>query len=149
MSRSNKPYGAAILEDFTGEGEWFMNGEEWTNNQNYFKEGAAILVKATVTSPPWNPDRKNLHITQINFMADVKDVFNKLAISFTIDSLTIERSDTLSSFFEEEGSTELYLKVFNSKNKTSINLKATRKINISRQLLEYLDNWKEAVYKLN
>ena len=149
MSRSNKPYGAAILEDFTGEGEWFMNGEEWTNNQNYFKEGAAILVKATVTSPPWNPDRKNLHITQINFMADVKDVFNKLAISFTIDSLTIERSDTLSSFFEEEGSTELYLKVFNSKNKTSINLKATRKINISRQLLEYLNNWKEAVYKLN
>ncbi len=150
LTRANKPYGVVTIEDYSGEGEWFMVGDEWTKHQYYFQEGAALLVYCNIDSPRWNPEKKDLHISQIQFLADAKNkIINKLTISFTSEALNIEHSNALNTFFEKEGSTELYLKVFNSKYKTSINLKSTHTINVDRHLLDYLDGWKEAVYKIN
>ena len=150
MTKKNKPYGIVAIEDYSGEGELPMFGDTWTKYQNYFKEGAALYIQATIESPPWNPDRKDLNISQIQFLSDVKDdLVHKLTIAFTMDMLDVERSSGLLQFCEKEGTTELYLKPFYPKYKTSLNLKAQRKINVNRALLELLDSWPDTTYKIN
>jgi hypothetical protein len=66
-----------------------------------------------------------------------------------MDALDMERSSELLLFCEEEGTTELYLKPFYPKYKTSLSLKAQRKINVNKALLEMLDSWPDATYKIN
>ena len=150
MTKKNKPYGNVAIEDYSGEGELRMFGDSWTKYQNYFKEGAALYIHAAIESPPWNPDRKDLNISQIQYLSDIKDdLVQKLTIAFSMDTLDMERSSELLLFCEEEGTTELYLKPFYPKYKTSLSLKAQRKINVNKALLEMLDSWPDATYKIN
>ena len=150
MTKKNKPYGNVAIEDYSGEGELRMFGDSWTKYQNYFKEGAALYIHAAIESPPWNPDRKDLNISQIQYLSDIKDdLVQKLTIAFSMDALDMERSSELLLFCEEEGTTELYLKPFYPKYKTSLSLKAQRKINVNKALLEMLDSWPDATYKIN
>ena len=150
MTKKNKPYGNVAIEDYSGEGELRMFGDSWTKYQNYFKEGAALYIHAAIESPPWNPDRKDLNISQIQYLSDIKDdLVQKLTIAFSMDALDMERSSELLLFCEEEGTTELFLKPFYPKYKTSLSLKAQRKINVNKALLEMLDSWPDATYKIN
>ena len=149
ISKGNKPYGAVKMEDFQGEGELFLRGNDWMEYKKYFISGAVLLIEGEVVSPRWNPNWKDLKINKIDYLDDSKqDMIEKLTVSFSLPKLNEETVTSLLSVFED-GNTELNLKIFLPQYNCHLKLKSEKKINVSRQLIELLQSWDDVKYVLN
>ncbi len=151
LTRKNVPFGIVTLEDYSGEGELRLFGNDWAKYQNFFKEGVALYINATAEKIPWmqNSDEKRLQVTNVRFLSDVADdIVEKITVAFYLDTFDMERCEELIQSVKQEGETELYIKVYHRKYKSSLNLKVFHRIKATRKLIELLDSWKDATYKI-
>ena len=149
VSKGNKPYGAVVMEDFFGEGELFLRGENWVNFKNKFIVGAVLLIECEQVSPSWNPNWKDLKVRRVDYLDDSKqNLIEKFTVEFPLPGLSEEMADSLCAVCED-GNTELFFRIFLPKYGIFVKTKAAKKVKVTRKLLEVLQSWKGAKYKLN
>ena len=151
MTKTNKPYGVAVIEDYSGTGEFFLLGEDWTRWSNYFKEGYFLFIKAKATPYKFNQDRFDFKIFSIELLSDVKDkVLDTLTLDLNIETLDSVTVTELKELASTPGNVRLKFRVRDFSNGNMVELASPGRIDVTMQLLNWLDRNSESIsYTIN
>ena len=146
-TKTNKPFGIVTIEDFEGQGELALFGEEWTKWQSMLQEEYHVYITAQcVQRFRNNPDAYDMVIKKIEFLSDVKE---KSIEKFTVymeasmfnDAQLTDLETTLKS---SDGKVPLYINIHDAKNNTNIQLYSRNiTVDVSKKLLTSLDEMAE------
>ena len=146
-TKNNKPFGIVTIEDFEGQGELALFGEDWTKWQSMLQEEYHIYITAQcVQRFRNNPDAYDMVIKKIEFLSDVKE---KSIEKFTVymeasmfnDAQLTDLETTLKS---SDGKVPLYINIHDAKNNTNIQLYSRNiTVDVNKKLLTSLDEMAE------
>ena len=146
-TKTNKPFGIVTIEDFEGQGELALFGEEWTKWQSMLQEEYHVYITAQcVQRFRNNPDAYDMVIKKIEFLSDVKE---KSIEKFTVymeasmfnDAQLTDLETTLKS---SDGKVPLYINIHDAKNNTNIQLYSRNiMVDVNKKLLTSLDEMAE------
>ena len=144
FTKNNKPFGIVTIEDFNGQGELALFGDEWTKWQHMLKEEYIVYITASMRQRFANaPNSLELVIKSVEFMNDVKD---KRIERFTIyiDSTLLHNSrmnDLEVLLKSNPGNVPLYFNIHDSEHNTDLTLLShNTTIDPSKKLLNFLDD---------
>ena len=146
-TKNNKPFGIVTIEDFEGQGELALFGEDWTKWQSMLQEEYHIYVTAQcVQRFRNNPDAYDMVIKKIEFLSDVKE---KSIEKFTVymDSTMFndaQLTDLETTLKNSTGNVPLYINIHDAKNNTNIQLYSRNiTVDVNKKLLTSLDEMAE------
>lgn len=152
ITKKNKPFGIVKIEDYSGVGELAFFGNDWSNFMNFFIQGNALFIHAHISSPAWAPERIELKVDGIDYLADVKDkLISQLTISLPLAQIDKSSAEDLIRLFNKyPGGTKLCFKVYDAENHVHVDLMSEGvTIDVNHQLLDYLDQCRDVNYKIN
>ena len=146
-TKTNKPFGIVTIEDFEGQGELALFGEEWTKWQSMLQEEYHIYITAQcVQRFRNNPDAYDMVIKKIEFLSDVKE---KSIEKFTVymDSTMFndaQLTDLETTLKNSTGNVPLYINIHDAKNNTNVQLYSRNiTVDVNKKLLTSLDEMAE------
>lgn len=146
-TKNNKPFGIVTIEDFEGQGELALFGEDWTKWQSMLQEEYHIYITAQcVQRFRNNPDAYDMVIKKIEFLSDVKE---KSIEKFTVymDSTMFndaQLTDLETTLKNSSGNVPLYINIHDAKNNTNIQLYSRNiTVDVNKKLLTSLDEMAE------
>ncbi len=152
-TKTNKPYGAAKIEDYSGSAELTFFGNDWLKWSGYFRTGYFLFMKGKMTPRQWNANEYDLKITSIEFLPDVKEqLINKITINTPLSALNDELvTDLLSIVKNNPGNAELCFFVQDDADgRMRVLMKSQKvKISVKRDLITYIKSRPELEFKIN
>ena len=146
-TKNNKPFGIVTIEDFEGQGELALFGEDWTKWQSMLQEEYHIYITAQcVQRFRNNPDAYDMVIKKIEFLSDVKE---KSIEKFTVymDSTMFndaQLTDLETTLKNSTGNAPLYINIHDAKNNTNVQLYSRNiTVDVNKKLLTSLDEMAE------
>ena len=146
-TKTNKPFGIVTIEDFEGQGELALFGEDWTRWQSMLQEEYHIYITAQcVQRFRNNPDAYDMVIKKIEFLSDVKE---KSIEKFTVymDATMFndaQLTDLETTLKNSSGNVPLYINIHDAKNNTNIQLYSRNiTVDVNKKLLTSLDEMAE------
>lgn len=146
-TKTNKPFGIVTIEDFEGQGELALFGEDWTKWQSMLQEEYHIYITAQcVQRFRNNHDAYDMVIKKIEFLSDVKE---KSIEKFTVymDSTMFndaQLTDLETTLKNSSGNVPLYINIHDAKNNTNIQLYSRNiTVDVNKKLLTSLDEMAE------
>lgn len=146
-TKTNKPFGIVTIEDFEGQGELALFGEDWTKWQSMLQEEYHIYITAQcVQRFRNNPDAYDMVIKKIEFLSDVKE---KSIEKFTVymDSTMFNNAqltDLETTLKNSTGNVPLYINIHDAKNNTNVQLYSRNiTVDVNKKLLTSLDEMAE------
>lgn len=146
-TKTNKPFGIVTIEDFEGQGELALFGEDWTKWQSMLQEEYHIYITAQcVQRFRNNPAAYDMVIKKIEFLSDVKE---KSIEKFTVymDSTMFndaQLTDLETTLKNSTGNVPLYINIHDAKNNTNVQLYSRNiTVDVNKKLLTSLDEMAE------
>ena len=146
-TKTNKPFGIVTIEDFEGQGELALFGEDWTKWQSMLQEEYHIYITAQcVQRFRNNPDAYDMVIKKIEFLSDVKE---KSIEKFTVymDSTMFndaQLTDLETTLKNSTGNVPPYINIHDAKNNTNVQLYSRNiTVDVNKKLLTSLDEMAE------
>ena len=146
-TKTNKPFGIVTIEDFEGQGELALFGEDWTKWQSMLQEEYHIYITAQcVQRFRNNPDAYDMVIKKIEFLSDVKE---KSIEKFTVYMDTTmfndaQLTDLETTLKNSTGNVPLYINIHDAKNNTNVQLYSRNiTVDVNKKLLTSLDEMAE------
>lgn len=152
FTKNGKPYMIIKIEDFTGSAEVALFGDDYVNFGKYGKPGLYLFVKGKIQGRRFNENQLELKINSIQLLPDVKDrVIEKITITLPLHELNAQMVDELSTLTKNnEGNTLLYFEVVDGERNMKVQLFARGfKINIRKELIDYLEENENIFFKIN
>ncbi len=152
LSKRGLPYGIVTIEDYDGAGELALFGNDWAKWSSFMDIGNSIYISANVQPRQYNPSQFDLRIEAIDFLANVKEgLVHDITISFWLEDLEEDTVFALANYAKENpGKVQMNFHI--RETKKNINLQVTSskfKINVTKELIEYLDKQESLTYKIN
>ena len=152
MTKRNTPFSIINIEDYTGSGELALFGQDWSKYRNFFEDGSAVFIYGHIVQDPYNHERINLNIDQIDYLADVKNsLIHTLSISIPFNRIDANFTQALiDSIAGNDGPVDLNLSIFYKDAQAPVRLHTgDTKINVSRKLIDCLKETDGVKYKIN
>lgn len=152
ISKKGKPFGIVTMEDYEGQGELLFFGNDWTEYRSKFIAGEVLYIKGRVQGRRWNPDDLEFSISEVSFLADVKDqLIESLTIQVPISMLDEKTCLYLTRLVKaHRGSTAVYFSFEDASGKSQINVKSNAaRIDVSGELIKQLDRLDGIRYRIN
>ena len=150
FSRNGSPCGFVTIEDFTGSGELALFGEEWGKWRGALQESCTVYITAKSQRRYRDSNFYELRIADIQYMQTVKDKnIDKITIlinSDAIDSTMV--SDLVAAVENSPGKSSLYFQIHDTEGNFQLRSKA-RKVELSHQLMQFLDQTEGMTYTIN
>lgn len=150
FTKKNKPYGVATIEDFSGQGELALFGEDWGRWQGMLSEGNSVFVRAKCVQR-FGSNYYNINVNEISFLQSVKEHdLNRITINVDtekIDETVVEELTTLLT--ESPGPTQVYFVLQDADHNTLPMRSKNCKINVKRDLTEYIKDTEALDYSIN
>ncbi len=152
FTKTGKPCGFVTLEDFQGSGEMAFFGEDWGRWRGMLTEGVIVLVKAKCSQKYPNSTYFNFNVNDIQYMQTIKaSSIQKFTI--TVDSTAIDETvvtDIATMVADKPGKTQLYIQIVDNEHNTSMLLRSrTKVIDVSKELVNYVDGNDKMSYHVN
>lgn len=150
-TKKGNPMGTVIIEDYSGQHKIALFGKDWGAHKDSFYEGVPVFVRAKSEPGQWDATRFNLNIRSVEMLSDVKDsLITKVTLSISLDKLTEEMVQDLQELTKNNpGNAQLS---FYIKQNEQINANFTARnilINLSRSIVDYVEQHKEIEMKVN
>lgn len=157
VSKAGKPFGSFIIEDYSDSYEIAVFGEDYVKFKGYIQEGYFVQIRGLVQERFRQVGNWGFELKNILLLSDLRD---KLAKSFTIqialhqlNDQMIHKIQTLIDTTVPEGeaaSCGLKFMVVDVKENISVEMPAkSKKIKITNELLETIEEMEGVKYKLN
>ncbi len=157
IAKSGKPFGSFIIEDYSDSFEIMVFGEDYVKFRGHLQEGYFVQIRGIVQERFRQVGNWGFELKNIQLLSELRD---KMAKSFTIQiglqQLTEEFIQTINNLLSstvEEGETancSLKFQVFDPHEGISIEMPAkTKKIKITNELIDVLEELEGVKYKLN
>ena len=148
-TKTGKPYGITVIEDFTGSGEIALFGEPWLQWRNMMVVGNFLFIRGICQPGRYDPNRVDLTINSIELLQDVKDkVINSMTIDLPLSVLDKELVSDLDTLTAQPGNVTLKFNLKNADTHVSLS-SAGRKINVTPELVNYLKEVRNLDVKFN
>ena len=151
VSKRGAPYGVVTIEDYTGQGEIPLFGQDWATWAGYMMQGSTIYVTGQIQPGRFDPSRVQMMIGKVQFLHQVKDtLINKITISIQADNITENEVNNLIEVLRENpGKVELSLVLTDCEGQ-SLPLKPREsQLNVTRQLLDFIDESENMTYEIS
>ncbi|WP_423147769.1 DNA polymerase III subunit alpha [Rubrolithibacter danxiaensis] len=156
-TKTGKPFGSFILEDYSDSFEIVLFGDEYVKQKSFFTDGYFLQIRGTVTERFKQKDNWEFKVTQINLLSDLRDKMSKcLTIKFPLhelsDSLIVKIDELIKVNTEENPQRNCLLKfaVYDTEDSLSLEMPSKNvKIFPSNEFLGQLAELKNISYKLN
>ncbi len=151
VSKRGAPYGIVTIEDYTGQGEIPLFGQDWATWAGYMMQGSTIYVTGQIQPGRFDPSRVQMMIGKVQFLHQVKDtLINKITISIQADNITENEVNNLIEVLRENpGKVELSLVLTDCEGQ-SLPLKPREsQLNVTRQLLDFIDESENMAYEIS
>ena len=151
VSKRGAPYGVVTIEDYTGQGEIPLFGQDWATWAGYMMQGSTIYVTGQIQPGRFDPSRVQMMIGKVQFLHQVKDtLINKITISIQADNITESEVNNLIEVLRENpGKVELSLVLTDCEGQ-SLPLKPREsQLNVTRQLLDFIDESENMTYEIS
>ncbi len=146
-TKTNKPFGIVTIEDFEGQGELALFGEEWTKWQSMLQEEYHVYITAQcVQRFRNNPDAYDMVIKKIEFLSDVKEKsIEKFTVYMEVTMFNdAQLTDLETTLKGSDGKVPLYINIHDAKNNTNIQLYSRNiTVDVNKKLLTSLDEMAE------
>ena len=152
FTKTGKPCGFVTIEDFEGNGELALFGEEWGKWNGMLMEGCIVYVTAQSVQRFKDANVYDLRVTDIQYMQTVKDTQIE-RFTITMDSSAIDEtivSDISSMVSDKKGKTQLFFQIIDKEHNASIMLRSKDKlIDLDNELLSYIEAQEGMSYSVN
>ncbi len=152
LTQKGQPMGIAKLEDYSGSAEFAFYTNDWMQWKNYIQTGYSLFIKLRVTPRDWGKEKYQLRVTAISHLADIKETaIEKFTVATNIDDLDTELIAVLSAYADANpGKTELYFSIRDNKEGQVLVMQSkAKRINVKRELINYLSERANVDYKIN
>jgi DNA polymerase-3 subunit alpha len=152
MTKKGSPYGVMKIEDYTGNAEIALFGNDYVDYSKYFKVGMYLLIRARVESHRWKEGEMDLRINSIRLLQEEKDkMIEKISISILIDKLDEQAISELSALIKNNpGQSLLYFRVTDGEHNVTLNLFSQNiRLNVTQTLIEFLQGHECIDFKIN
>ena len=160
FTKKGSPYGIGKVEDYTGTYEFAFFGSDWVGDsdrgkmgfKNFFIEGMFLFIRARCQGRQWRPDELEVRVNSIELLPDVKEkLIEKFTVMAPLSAINKELIVEMRTLMNEEaGNTELYFYVLDDDKQTHVNLVSrTKKISVTKKLVNYIKNQPLLDYKIN
>ena len=156
-TKTGKPFGSMILEDFTDSCEIVLFGEDYVKLKSFFTDGYFLQVRASITERFKQKDNWEFKATQITLLSDLRDKMAKcltiqLALSQVSEEFLLQMDGLVKSNAKQNPNRNCQLKfmIIDYENETTLEMPSkTIKINPSNEFIDELIKLKGIKYKLN
>ncbi|MCD8291748.1 MAG: DNA polymerase III subunit alpha [Prevotella sp.] len=151
-TKTGKPCGFVTIEDFDGQGELALFGEEWGKWNGMLLEGSTIMVKAKFVKRFRDKEYMDMQITDIQYLQTVKEkMIEKMTITVEVDKLddTII-SDLVTIIKGCPGNTQLFFSIHDNNNAKPLTLRSRNdKVDIDKKLITFINDNEGLSFKVN
>ncbi len=151
ISRRGSGYGIVTIEDYSGQGEIALFGQDWPRWSGYMMVGSTVYITGHVQPGRYDPTRMQMNIGEIQYLNDVHDdLIQKLTIHVNADTLSEEQALMLSETLRREtGNVPVEFQFQNSDGHSLTMKPANLKVKITRQLIDALQGNDGIEYSIN
>ena len=141
MTKKGNPFGIVTIEDYSGSGELALFAEDWTLWRNYMAEGNTLLISGSIQPKRYNQEQFELKISNIKLLPEVKDeLIQGISVTLQVEKLTDTIVMKLNELVEGcPGSAELSFVFVDNNDHTTLNMKSSKRVTVSRQLTDFID----------
>jgi len=152
-SKNGKPYGSFTVEDYSDSFSITLFAKDYENFRKYMYESYSLLIKGSMQENNWrkNGGELEFRIRSINMLSSVREeMIHNIELSIPLNALSEEMiKDIVRTGDTDKGNANLKVIVFDREEKISVEMFSRyKKINISDELLSYLENNDDINYRL-
>ena len=151
VTSKGKPYGVVTIEDYSGQGEIALFGQDWSQWQGYMQIGSSLLINGSIQVRSNNASRKYLVIGRIDFLNDVKDnVIQQLTLTMAANDVTEDVALTISRIANEHpGKALLRICLIDSDGVAVTLTSPSHKISVNRDLINTIEERAQLSYEVS
>ena len=152
LTKNGKSYGILKIEDFTGNGEIALFGNDYIEYSKYGRLGMYLLITGRVEARPYDEAILDFRIGTIRLLQDEKDkLIEKINITLPIHDLDEPMINELSVLIKNNpGQSLLYFKVVDGEHNVNLNLFSQNvRLNVTRELVDFLTENENIDFKIN
>ncbi|MBQ8655976.1 MAG: DNA polymerase III subunit alpha [Prevotella sp.] len=152
FTKKGSPCGFVTLEDYDGNGEIALFGNDWPTWNGWFIEGAALYVKAKVQPRQYDPKSLELKVTGVEYLQTIKDkAIERVTISMNTDLLNDQVVNELGVLVDgTPGPTSLFFELHDSQRRHVVRLESRRaKTELTGTLLQFISQTEGMEYHIN
>lgn len=150
MSKNGMPYGIVTMEDFSGSGEIALF-RDWSQWGGYMEEGNTLYITGRVQPRFRDSNLFELKIGQVEHFATIKSsLIQSIEITVHVASVDEQAIMGLTAQIESKpGDVSLSFVFVDADGHTKLRMKSQRQIDVSHELMSYLDSIDGFEYKIN
>ena len=165
IGKTNSQYGIVTIEDFSGQGEIPLFGDDFARYGGYMYAGNIIYITGKIERHRFYPDRMQIRIGNIQFMHDAKDsIVQKITIHVKTSIDVKEESNSAEDIVElgqhllkcsvqtptpEHRGAEVEIVFHDSSGQSLSTRPHDLHINVTRGLLDFIDGCDNMEYIIN
>ncbi len=152
FTKKGSPCGFVTIEDFSGSGELALFGETWGRWKGMLSVGASVFIQAKITQKYAGSSFYDFSVGDIQFMERVKDQrIEKITIAIDPQKITeMMVSDLFEKISSSEGKTQVYIQLNSVEDRRNVTMRSKLPgVDVSRDLLMYIDNCEALSYRIN
>ncbi len=149
--KNGKPCGFVKIEDFSGQGELALFGEDWARFNGMLTEGSTIMVKAQMIKRFKDSNAVDLKVTDIQYLQSVKEnMVNSLIVTLNasrIDDTVV--SEFISIVKESPGKIPLHIQFVDGDSSYPIMMRSrSNKVDLSKRLFTFFQQTDALDYRI-
>jgi DNA polymerase-3 subunit alpha len=152
-TKKGSPYGVMKIEDFTGNAEIALFGNDYVDYSKYFKVGMYLLIRARVEPHRWKKEGElDLRISSIRLLQEEKDkMIEKINISLPVGQVDEPMVNELSALIKHNpGQSLLYFKVSDPEHNVTLSLFSQNvRLNVTQELIDFLQENESVEFTIN
>ncbi len=152
MTKTGKPFGFLTIQDYTDSYRFALFGKDYENFRKYCYADYPLLIKGKVQPRPYNDQELEFKIKFITLLSQVREDLVK-SISLTIPLNMINQGlidEIKDNALSKKGKAQLKFRIIDTEENVVVNLfSRTERIDITNNLVNYLDEKSEIQYSIN
>lgn len=124
MTKTGKPFGKLVLEDYSGKFEFVMWSDDYLKFKSFLMPGLFLFVEGNVLRKTWGEQNLEFKIRSIDLLNEIGVKRAKgLEVRVATDALNADLVKQMESIFSEyNGATPLYLKLRDDKENITVDM---------------------------
>ena len=152
ISKRGSAYGKIRIEDFNGGGEFPVFGDTWAQFKGYFSVGNSVFITARVAPRRWGDGDPDLQLLKVDWLADIKDrKVQSITINANLHAIDVTLVAELSDLVRNsEGESSLNFHIIDPESGQYVTLSSRdSRINVTRELIHYIESHPALTYRIN
>ena len=143
MTKKNKPYGIVKMEDYDGDGELALFGDDWGKYSGWFQVGSSLYLAISYSQKFQGSDFVDMRIESVSYLQTVKEKsIDRITINVDptmVTDITVEELSTIVK--DNPGNTQVYFNILQPGSSETVMMRSTiGGVNLVSELTDFIES---------